>query len=201
MDKTYYDIGDGTLSKIVIEKALNRLGDLLKEKNQRIELVAAGGVISVLQFGSRHMTRDVDVIIQEKDKVLLKALINQVGREQNLPIGDHAWLNDGVSFFGLKTKSTNLIFNHSHLAVFSASWHELLGMKLSGAWRRRTDYNDAVHILRKIGNKNKEKTLKEAMQYRNFSPYVDDKDFTIRFNDTWQNAFEKKPTEIIKKGW
>ncbi|MEN9866113.1 MAG: hypothetical protein RL748_1703, partial [Pseudomonadota bacterium] len=118
----YHNVGSGKLSKNVIEAALTRLGDLLRERNTRVELVAAGGVISVLQFGSRDMTRDIDVIIAEADKALLTELINQVAEEQNLPDGKHAWLNDGVSFFGLTTKSTNLIFGHSHLAVFSASW-------------------------------------------------------------------------------
>jgi len=65
MDK-YYNSGNGTLSKVIINKALSRLTELLKEKNQRVELVAAGGVISVLLFGRRHMTRDIDVIILTK---------------------------------------------------------------------------------------------------------------------------------------
>jgi Nucleotidyl transferase of unknown function (DUF2204) len=190
MPKKYHDIGNGRLSKVVIDTALKRLGDLLQIKNRRIELVAAGGVISVLQFGSRNMTRDIDVIIPEKDKALLLELINQVAAEQNLPSGKHAWLNDGVSFFGLQTKSTNVIFSHSHLTVFSASWYELLGMKLSGGWRRDTDFNDAIHILREIGDRERKKTLTEALKYRNFSPFVDDETFTNRFNRTWCDAFE-----------
>lgn len=190
MANSYHDVGDGTLSKAVIEKALRRLGDLLRAENRRVELVAAGGVISVLQFGSRHMTRDIDVIIPEKDKVLLSKLIEQVAKEQGLPSGEHAWLNDGVSFFGLKTKSTNLIFNHSHLAVFCASWYELLGMKLSGAWRRDTDFNDAIHIIRAIGDKDKQYALTESLKYKNFSPHIDDQTFTKRFDRTWRDAFE-----------
>lgn len=185
----YHNVGSGKLSKNVIEAALTRLGDLLQERNARVELVAAGGVISVLQFGSRDMTRDIDVIIADADKAMLIELINQVADEQNLPGGKHAWLNDGVSFFGLKTKSTNLIFSHSHLAVFSASWYELLGMKLSGAWRRDTDFNDAVHIMRAIGAGDRDFALKESMQYRNFSPFIDDVTFTKRFDRTWQDAF------------
>ncbi|MET1254831.1 nucleotidyltransferase [Aliikangiella maris] len=99
MSKQYYDLGNGTLSKAVIEKALYRLAQLLTEKNKRVELVAAGGVISVLMFGSRQMTRDIDVIIPKKEKDLIESLVDQVADEQNLPKGKHAWLNDGVSFF------------------------------------------------------------------------------------------------------
>jgi len=105
MQKKYYDVGNGTLSKLVIEKALARLAQLLQEQNKRVELVAAGGVISVLVFGSRQMTRDIDVIIPPKDKDLVAKLVDQVADEQQLPKGNHAWLNDGVSFFGLQTKS------------------------------------------------------------------------------------------------
>ncbi|AZZ93502.1 hypothetical protein EUZ85_23370 [Hahella sp. KA22] len=188
--KKYYDPGNGTLSKEVIEKALSRLAQLLKERNRRVELVAAGGVISVLMFGSRRMTRDIDVIIPPKDKEIISELVDQVAEEQKLPKGQHAWLNDGVSFFGLQTKSNKQIFMHPNLVVYTASWYELLGMKLSGAWRRDADYHDAVHILRQIGNNNKSQTLVMSMKYRNFSPYVDDDTFTKRFNRTWSDAFD-----------
>lgn len=97
--KEYYDIGSGTLSRPVIEKALTRLAQLLGEKNKCVELVAAGGVISVMLFGSRQMTRDIDVIIPQKDKALIAELVEMVASEQGLPSGNHAWLNDGVSFF------------------------------------------------------------------------------------------------------
>lgn len=52
--KKYYDIGNGSLSRLVIEKALKRLAQLLSEQNKRVELVAASGVISVMLFGSRQ---------------------------------------------------------------------------------------------------------------------------------------------------
>ena len=35
--------GIATLSRVAIEHALNRLGDLLKERQRNVELVAAGG--------------------------------------------------------------------------------------------------------------------------------------------------------------
>lgn len=188
--KEYYDIGNGTLTRPVIDKALKRLAQLLSEQNKRVELVAAGGVISVMLFGSRQMTRDIDVIIPQKDKALIEELVETVAKEQNLPGGNHAWLNDGVSFFGLQTRSNKRIFDHPNLIVFTASWYELLGMKLSGAWRRDADFNDAVHILRQIGSKDKEMALKESIRYKNFSPHTDDQTFKKRFDRTWKDAFE-----------
>lgn len=77
----YYDVGSGTLTRQVIEKALKRLAQLLNEQNKRVELVAAGGVISVMLFGSRQMTRDIDVIIPQKNKALIADLVEKVAKE------------------------------------------------------------------------------------------------------------------------
>lgn len=53
------------------EIALKRLAQLLSEKNECVELVAAGGMTSVMLFGSRQMTRDIDVIIPKNCPILL----------------------------------------------------------------------------------------------------------------------------------
>jgi len=190
MSKKYNNAGSGALSKPIIENALKRLAELLKAKNKRVELVAAGGVISVLIFGSRQMTRDIDVIIPQKDKSLIETLVEQVSTEQNLPKGKQAWLNDGVSFFGLQTKSDQTVFEHPNLTVYTASWSELLGMKLSGAWRRDADFDDAIHIMRQIGGTNRIEMLTKSLEYKNLSPFVDDHTFTKRFDRTWTSAFE-----------
>jgi len=195
MGTNTYNSKKGALSKMAIEKALGRLAELLQENKERVELVTAGGVISVLQFGNREMTQDIDAIFPPKQKQILTMLINQVSKEQNLPSGEHAWLNDGVSFFGLQTKSNNVIFRHSHLVLYTANWYEnwyeLLGMKLSGAWRRDADFDDAIQILRQIGPEGKIEILKESIKYKNLSPYIDDETFTNRFNRTWKDAFCK----------
>jgi hypothetical protein len=181
--------GIATLSRFGIERALRRLGDLLKERNRYVELVAAGGVISVMQFESRLMTRDIDVIIPSRDRELLIELAGQVAKEQDLPFGKNAWLNDGVSFFGLQTRSNNVIFRHTNLVLYSATWYELLGMKLSGAWRRDADFDDAIQILRRIGKQDKAGTLSHALRFKNFTPHTDDETFSKRFERTWKDAF------------
>jgi hypothetical protein len=145
--------------------------------------------VSVMQFGNRLMTRDIDVVMPPQDRELLIELADRVAKEQNLPSGKSAWLNDGVSFFGLQTRSNNIIFQHANLVVYSASWHELLGMKLSGAWRRDADFDDAIQILRKIGKQNKAGTLSQALKFKNFTPHTDDETFSKRFERTWGDAF------------
>ncbi len=66
-----YNSGNSTLSKIAIEKALWRLGELLQEHKEHVELITAGGVISVLLFGNRQMTRDIDAIFPPSQKKIL----------------------------------------------------------------------------------------------------------------------------------
>ena len=73
--------------------------------------------------------------------------------------------------------------------MYTASWYELLGMKLSGAWRRDADFDDAIQILGQIGQNGKIEILKESIKYKNLSPYIDDETFTKRFNRTWKEAF------------
>lgn len=189
MNEETYQSGVATLSRAAIERALHRLGDLLKERKRTVQLVAAGGVISVMQFGNRLMTRDIDVVMPPQDRDLLMELADRVAKEQNLPTGKSAWLNDGVSFFGLQTRSNNVIFRHANLVVYSATWHELLGMKLSGAWRRDADFDDAIQILRKIGKQNKAETLAQALKFKNFTPQTDNETFSKRFERTWRDAF------------
>ena len=116
------------------------------------------------------MTRDIDVIIPQKDNSLIETLVEKVATEQNLPKGKQAWLNDGVSFFGLQSKSDQTVFEHPNLIVYTASWSELLGMKLSGAWRRNADFDDAIHIMRQIGGTNRIEMLTKLLEYKNLSP-------------------------------
>ena len=61
------------LTKHVLLKSLKRLGDLLKENGKKIELVVAGGVISLLVFNSRQLTHDVDAIFNSMFKFFIQA--------------------------------------------------------------------------------------------------------------------------------
>ena len=182
----------GTLTKSIIKKALIKLGDKLKEKNIKIDLVVAGGIISVLYFKKRESTKDIDAIFPNNpDKLkILKELIDEVSEEQNLEKG--VWLNDSISFFGLETKSKLKIFNHSNLVLYSAKWEELLGMKLSGAWRSDKDKDDALETLKRIKGKSKEEILKLAIKYKNAAPVIADKEISERFNYTWKKAYEEE---------
>jgi hypothetical protein len=76
-----------------------------------LEQTVAGGIVSLLHFGSRDMTQDVDALFPsspEKSQ-LLKQLVEQVGQEQTLATSDAPWFNDAISFFGLETKSNVVV--------------------------------------------------------------------------------------------
>lgn len=146
------------ITKERLTKALNRLNELLHERNEKIELVIVGGAVSVLFFENRYGTKDVDTIYPPGKKRLMEELIKKVSTEQDLP---HDWMNSGVEFFGVQTKSEIIIFKKDNLILYAAEWEEMLGMKLSGAFRGNKDIDDAKEILMQIGNKNKHKPWKK----------------------------------------
>lgn len=185
-----YQFSKPQITKEELLKALERLGDLLKEQNILLELTVAGGIVSLLHFGSRNMTQDVDAIFPvdpEKNR-LFKQLIIQVGNEQNLASFDSPWFNDAISFFGLETKSNVIVFRHSHLILKAASWEELLAHKLH-AFRDSRDVDDATHLLESLSGKNKEQLFSSLKRYQPIAPHVPDKVFRQRFEDIWERVF------------
>lgn len=155
------------ISRQVLIAALNRLGALLGQEGKQLELVCCGGAVSVLYHQSRQITHDVDAIFPDDPNVTatLKSLIDRVGVELGLEHGeDGRWFNDGISFFGLTTKSDVVIFKHPHLVLKAADWHEMLALKLD-AYRSERDISDAVHFLREIGAGQKEEVFRRVFGY------------------------------------
>lgn len=193
-------------SKDRMTKALNRLGDLLKEHKQRVELITAGGVVSVFYLGNRNTTKDIDAIFPNNARVkaLLKDLVDQVAKEQNLPTGRDGWLNDDMSQFkGPRlVSSSTVIFQHSHLVLYAASWEQMLGRKLSGAYHRAgyRDESDAIEILKHIGNNDRDGVLQKVIKYKNVERGLTASADVItgRFNRIWDIAFDIKRNYLKK---
>ena len=185
-----YQFSKPQITKVELLKALDRLGELLKEQNVFLELTVAGGIVSLLHFGSRNMTQDVDALFpaDPEKKRLLKQLIEQVGEEQNLATTEAPWFNDAISFFGLETKSNVIVFRHPNLVLKAASWEELLAHKLH-AFRNSRDVDDAVHILGSLAGNNKESLFSALKRYQPIAPYVPENVFRQRFDDIWQRVF------------
>ena len=190
----YYGSGFGKqIDKTTMLKALNKLGDLLKENGKSVELVCCGGIVSVLLLGSRQMTHDVDVIFPDSPVVteLLKKLIDLVGEEFDLEHGPRdKWFNDSVSFIGLDSKSDTVVFNHSNLILKAADWHEMLAHKIS-AFRSSRDILDAECYLREIKSEDYMSVFEKVKKFKPFVPRVPDKQFETRFNQIWEKVHGK----------
>jgi len=189
----YYGGAGAQISKPIMLKALNKLGDLLKAKKHRLELICCGGVVSVLYHGSRQMTHDVDVLFPNNPVVanLLKELVDKVGEEFGLEHGPRdKWFNDSVSFIGLQSKSNTVIFRHPNLVLKAADWHEMLAHKLT-AFRGERDINDAIHFLKEIKPTDKQAIFNKVTGFRPFVPHVADKLFESRFEQIWEKTYGK----------
>jgi hypothetical protein len=177
------------ITKEQLTNALNRLNELLHERHETIELVVVGGAISVLFFENRAGTKDVDTVYPPGKEELMEELIQHVATEQHLPTD---WMNSSVKFFGVHTKSHIIIFQREHLILYAAEWEEMLGMKLSGAFRGNKDIDDAMEILKQIGNTHKDETLGKVLKYKNFTPNIPDETMRKRFHFIWAKVFDSK---------
>ncbi len=175
------------ITKEQLKNALNRLNELLRERGVTIELTVVGGAISVLLFENRFSTKDVDAIYPVGKEKLMTKLIKAVSDELNLP---DDWMNSSVEFFGVQTKSKTVVFKQESLILYAAEWEEMLGMKLSGAFRGNKDIDDAKEILKRIGNQGKAETLKKVIKYKNFTPEIPDDTIRKRFDLIWGKAFD-----------
>jgi hypothetical protein len=187
----YYGESGTQITKPIILKALNKLGDLLKDKNQRLELICCGGIVSVLYHGSRHMTHDVDVLFPNNPTVakMLMRLVDEVGKEFGLEHGPREkWFNDSVKFIGLQSKSNTVVFRHPNLVLKAADWHEMLAHKLT-AFRGARDINDATHFLKEIKSNDKQAIFKKVSKFRPFVPHIEDKLFANRFEQIWERVY------------
>ncbi len=176
----------------LLTKALNRLGELLKKENKRLEMTCCGGIISLMHFRSRMMTQDVDAIFPANpaNKELLVRLIKQVGEENGLSVDKKSlWFNDSVSFFGLETQSKVVIFQHPYLVLKAASWEELLAHKVHAS-RHDKDIQDAVLILKEIKGKDKEQIYIDVKKYSPFVPHVPEPLLRKRFEGVWKIAYK-----------
>jgi len=93
------------MDKLELDKALTRLGQLLRERRVAGEIAVFGGAAIVLGFDFRSATQDVDAMITEGHGEVVKAQ-QEVGKELGLPPN---WL---------KEQGTSYLSKHSDLKNF-----------------------------------------------------------------------------------
>lgn len=82
------------ISKPILMRALNRLGELANDRGLQLEVCLYGGALMMLAYDAREITKDVDAIIRPSREG--QTLARLVGRELGLP---EDWLNDHVKMF------------------------------------------------------------------------------------------------------
>lgn len=142
------------LTRAEIARALERMGQLARERGVRIELSLVGGAVQSLVYRSRNSTRDVDcVILAPQETRIVRQLAAIVASEQDWP---DDWLNDGpIGFVTMKgqLKDGRVVFKKPGIVVRMPKVEQLLAMKLM-AWRDSVDIADASLLLKKTVREN-----------------------------------------------
>ena len=140
------------MDKLVLDKALMRLGELLRERRVAGEIAVFGGAAIVLGFDFRAATQDVDTMITQGHGQVVKAQ-QEVGAELGLPPN---WLNEqGTSYLSrhndfrlFKTYPSEGQFG---LRVLMAIPQYLLAMRLLSLRQYGHDVQDIVQLARQLG--------------------------------------------------
>jgi hypothetical protein len=155
-----------TMDKVQLEKALTRLGQLLRERRVAGEVAVFGGAAIVLGFDFRNATQDVDAMITQGHGQVIIAQ-QEVGAELGLPPN---WLNEqGTSYLSrhndfeiFKTYPSEGQFG---LRVLTATPQYLLAMKLLSFRSYDHDVEDIVQLARRLGCTTSDNLLEMVKQY------------------------------------
>ena len=133
-----------TLSKVEIESALKRVGELGAAEGLSIRLVLVGGGAMVLGFGHRASTKDLDVAILQPEEVSrVRKIAETIAVERGW---DASWLNDAAKGYLVGLAEGPVIFSATGIEVIRPATEQLLAMKLC-AWRDDVDVDDARRLL------------------------------------------------------
>jgi hypothetical protein len=134
------------LSAEDIRRAFAALGAELAHRDERSEIVIAGGAALVLLFNARKTTKDVDAYILRPEASSVRDAVRRVAEDLSLP---EDWLNDGAKGYFVGVSNGEVVFESSALVVRAVTTPQLLAMKLA-AWRDAIDRADAKLLLTTI---------------------------------------------------
>jgi uncharacterized protein (DUF2164 family) len=181
---TIYDM---SFTEDDVKNALRRLGEVLKENKESVEIAVAGGVVSLLYFKNRLSTRDIDAVFPDDpwQREALKSAIKKVGKELSLETGlDETWMNDDIAAIGIKEKSKLTIFEHEGIKLVSAKFEELLSHKL-GAYRNKNDISDAQALMSELMEEysdNIEGLFEQVYKLKSFTDRISKDQMRMRFD-------------------
>ena len=143
---------------------LKKAGDILKTP---ITLVVVGGIISVLKFGNREMTHDIDCV-QLIGEGNLNDIMDKLNSELNISISK--FFNSAAKGFGkYNPVEPDILFEHNNLKLVPGSWYVQIINKLKRLGK--TDTEDIQVILNYLHN---EKLISQEIIKQNLLSYIED---------------------------
>jgi hypothetical protein len=150
-----------------IIRALDRLSELLKERNVEGEICLLGGTVMVLGFKARPSTKDVDAIFFPAE--LIRELARVIQEEQDLP---ENWINDGAKAFVSSRHETVTgdLPQFENLRLTMPTPEYLLAMKcmasrIASSATDRGDIADIKFLIMHLGLKTADEALSIVRQY------------------------------------
>ncbi|MGO8792969.1 MAG: hypothetical protein ACLQVL_37045 [Terriglobia bacterium] len=140
------------MDKQELERALTRLGQLLRERRVAGEVAVFGGAAIVLGFDFRDATQNVDAMITQGHGQVVKAQ-EEVGVEMGLPPN---WLDEQGTRYLSKHNDFEMFKTYPSegqfgLRVLTATPQYLLAMKLLSFRSYGHDIDDIVQLARRLG--------------------------------------------------
>ena len=134
----------GRVEKQKIKKYLQYLNKELCSIDVKGEICLYGGAVMCLVYNARPSTKDVDAVF--KPAAIIRDAAKKVAEYYNL---DDDWLNDGVKGF-LVSHPQKVLFNWSHLTVYSAEPEYLLAMKSLASRVDGMDRDDICFLIKEL---------------------------------------------------
>ena len=169
------------MDKLELEKALTRLGQLLRERRVAGEVAVFGGAAIVLGFDFRNATQDVDAMITQGHGQVVKAQ-QEVGNELGLPPN---WLNEQGTSYLSKQNDFELFKTYPSegqfgLRVLTATAQYLLAMKLLSFRSYGHDIQDIVQLASPLGCTTAEELLQTIKHYYPDEQILPEKEVEVR---------------------
>jgi hypothetical protein len=154
------------MKRLELEKALTRLGELLRQRRVAGEIAVFGGAALVLGFDFGEGTQDVGAMITQGHGQVVKAQ-EEVGNELGLPPN---WLNEQGTSYLSKQSDFSLFKTYPSegqfgLRVLMATPQYLLAMKLPSFRLYAHDIQDFVQLARRLKRTTVEGLLELVRHY------------------------------------
>lgn len=179
-------------------KALAKEYRKLSGKKMPAEIIIVGGASTLINYGFRENTYDIDAIMQSSSA--MKVAISNISNSMNLK---PSWINS--DFIKTKSYSPKLIQYSKYYKTFSnivqfrtVTGEYLIAMKLMSARQFKNDLSDIVGIIKENLPRIKLEDIKRACEEL-YNGYENLPDFSKRFIENLYTSFNISYEETREK--